>query len=217
VKGVGACKIFIQELNGKRIHDSKINQQGRHAMSNLVLESTATAQIQALVREGADLYGYNLDEMAEHYLVSTLERTLNKKSLLSPIIAKEYLESKQEVGKDSKLRDVGDCCLIFTGLFPGIARKRLVPISYFVKIGQSAYMELSDRLAGQSFSTLYEQLAREFVLFMDILQSLRDIGGLNPLTQIEEVGLWHDCRSMRAYQQLRLRGVLPAPITKNVH
>jgi len=102
------------------------------------------------------------------------------------------------------LRDVGDKCLIFSGLFPGIARKRLVPISYFVNIGRSAYLSLSEENTSNSLSSLFLQLHQSFVLLMDVLQSTREIN--NPetfsldLLQAEE--LWRETNSKHAKQLL---------------
>jgi len=182
-------------------------------MNNFVLEPTATAQLQKLVQEGASLYGHDIDENSEHYLVSTLERTLGDQNLLNYIIASKYLESMQDVKNTTDLRNVGDRCLIFAGLFPGLAIKKLVRISYFVHMGKSAYQELGNRISEK----LYAHLAREFVPLMDTLQGMRDISGMNPMTLIEESELWEDCRSKRAYCRLTRLGAFLGPNSRDVH
>ena len=56
------------------------------------------------------------------------------------IMSEDFLGSQQLHGEQraESLRQVGDHCLLFSGLFPQIAERRLVRISYFVNIGRSS-------------------------------------------------------------------------------
>jgi hypothetical protein len=90
------------------------------------------------------------------------------------IIALEYLEGQLALGKKQRqqqLRDVGDKCLLFSGLFPELASQRQVPISYFVGLGQHAYHILS-LLLGASLAELFHSLDEHFVSLMDTLQCM---------------------------------------------
>jgi len=183
-------------------------------MSKLILKPTATAQLQSLVQEGAANCNHRLDEETESYLVFILMRTLKNQGLLRHVIAMDYLSSMAGDQDAPGLRNVGDYCLIFAGLFPKIARRRLVRISYFVNIGQSAYMQLSMHPDEQALSILYQKMAHSFVVSMDILQSLR---GADGLTLAEEMDLWNDCRSKRAYSRLCISGSIPGLKSESVH
>jgi hypothetical protein len=89
--------------------------------------------------------------------------------------------------------------LLFSGLFPKIAEKRLVKISYFVNMGQSAYGTLA-----RTHHDLYASLAKQFVTLMDVLQSVRrhtsDFPDLLPLQAYD---LWNETGSKRALRILK--------------
>src|SRR5215210_5102344 len=98
-------------------------------MAQLILEPTPTAQWQRLVQEASTNASRTLDEQLESYLVFLLVRCCAQTDILQRIMAVEYLHSlaaTQGRMRNERLRDVGDHCLLFAGLFPHIARKRLV-------------------------------------------------------------------------------------------
>ena len=93
------------------------------------------------------------------------------------------------------MKEVGDHCLLFAGLFPRAAEKRLVKISYFVGLGQGAYSTIS-----QCTDDLYGLLALQFVVLTDVLQSIRQGYDLLPLEAYEQ---WNDTGSQRALRILQ--------------
>jgi hypothetical protein len=100
----------------------------------------------------------------------------------------------------NQLRDVGDQCLLLSGLFPKRAEKQLVKVSYYVNLGRSAYHHLSDGVH-QASADLYRQLAETFVMLMDLLQTIREFN--SPVLQpIQTHELWCDTGSQRAFNQL---------------
>jgi hypothetical protein len=110
------------------------------------------------------------------------------------------------------LQEVGDKCLIYTGLFPKIAEKRLVQLSYFVKLGQSSYATIS-----KSHNDLYQGLAKQFVSLMDVLQSLRQYSNKYPdLLPMEAYDLWNDTGSLRGLKILKqYTSGIPIYLNKN--
>ena len=98
------------------------------------------------------------------------------------------------------LRLVGDHCLLFAGLFPEQAIVRNLPISYFVKVGQTAYQQYRERTGELIFGVLSES----FVDVMDVLQTLREFEhedvSMDPLNAYQ---LWRDTRSAQAWNVLR--------------
>ncbi|MEO5573983.1 MAG: hypothetical protein ABIR48_05825 [Gammaproteobacteria bacterium] len=174
-------------------------------MTTLVAHATATAQWHALVTEAESAAACPLVEELESYLVFLLMRFSRKPEMTGNIIALDYLNGMLARGhvKQSRLRDVGDQCLLYSGLFPQQAGHRRVRISYFVDLGRSAYQQLSCGL-GNSYAELYAHLSQDFVALMDVLHAIRRLGSpvpcLDPLSAYE---LWNDTGSRQAYQTLR--------------
>jgi len=177
-------------------------------MSQVQTEQTATAQWQNLVRDAARFNGVNLDEELESYLVFLLMRYMQEPSLASKVVALEYLNGVQAQGceREEMMRDVGDQCLLFSGLFPKLAERRLVKISYYVNIGRSAYLNLSE-LTQAALANMYNNLSQSFVILMDTLQAIRNMNSterlLEPLVAYE---LWQDTNSNQAQHALSQSG-----------
>lgn len=174
-------------------------------MSRIIVESSSTAQWQKLVLEAEAECDLQLSEDMESYLVFLLMRFLEKPEFTSKIMAMDYLHSFISNGQvqQEKLRDVGDHCLLFSGLFPKIAERRQVKISYYVGMGKTAYHHLGDTCKAQ-LNEFYHQLAESFVHLMDLLQVIRGINQESRiLTPLEAIELWGDTQSEQALKSLR--------------
>jgi len=174
-------------------------------MSKIVLESSSTAQWHKLVNEAEASCQQPLSEELESYLVFLLMRHTQKSEITSNIMAVDYLESLTINGQlqQDKLRDVGDQCLIFSGLFPKIAEKRLVKVSYYVGIGVSAYHYLAETCKSQ-LCEFYHLLADRFVHLMDILHVIRSMNqSAETLSTLEALELWGDTQSKIALQTVQ--------------
>lgn len=181
-------------------------------MSTLVLQPTDTAQWHALVAEAQQASHHNLDEPLESYLVFMLMRFTDRADLVARAMALEFLEAQAgRSDQPDRLREVGDKCLLFSGFFPQIAEKRLVRISYFVRLGRSAYRQLA-LLVDREADSLYARLAEAFVPVMDVLQAMRGLSGEPVLGPLAAAELWADTGGRTAYQTLAASGSsLPAP------
>jgi hypothetical protein len=173
-------------------------------MPQLILEPTSTAQWQALVSEAAASCECRLDETIESYLVFLLMRFTARPELANRVLALEYLQGVTASGtlQVEKLRDVGDQCLLYSGLYPRQAERRLVRVSYFVGLGRAAYGQLAERLR-HATADMYAGLAEAFVVMMDVLQAMRAFGTGSPTTPLEALELWKDTRSERALKILQ--------------
>ena len=144
----------------------------------------------------------------ERYLVFTLMRFMKDQDLSSQAMALEYLRTHglPKSMRIEQLRDIGDQCLLLSGLYPERAEKRLVRVSYYVNMGRSAYHHISDNVQ-KSVAELYRQLAEAFVTLMDLLQTIREFSTpeLQPIQCLE---LWSDTGSQRAFGQLT-KGSVP--------
>ena len=172
-------------------------------MTSLVLQPTDTAQWHALVAEAQQACQHHLEEALESYLVFMLMRFTERADLLARAMALEFLDAQANSGtqQPDRLRDVGDKCLLFSGFFPRLAEKRLVRISYFVRLGRSAYQQLAV-LVDRNSDCLYTQLAEAFVPVMDVLQAMRGLSGQPVLGPLAAAELWADTGSRAAYQAL---------------
>ena len=188
-------------------------------MSRLILEPTSQAQWQTLVHEAQTACDRNLDETLESYLVFLLMRFADKPECTARIMAEDYLKSHHYQGahREEHLRELGDHCLLFSGLFPRLAERRLVRISYFVNIGRSSYRQLSD-VVGRQRAALYEHLSEAFIVLMDILHAMRELGGESLLTPIQTMELWQETGSRRCLRQLSDgRAILPVSGNDETH
>lgn len=172
-------------------------------MAELILEPTPLAQWQALVHEAQSACDRHLDETLESYLVFLLMRFADKPHCTARIMAADYLNSQTLPAEQraDKLREVGDHCLLFSGLFPQLAERRLVRISYFVNIGRASYRQLSDGL-DRGWLSVYSHLSEAFIVLVDILHAMRGLGGVTALTPLQAMDFWQQTGSRRCYQQV---------------
>jgi hypothetical protein len=173
-------------------------------MAQLILEPTSTAQWHALVSEAETLSARTLDETLESYLVFLLMRFVARPDLAGSVLAIDYLRGSAATGQlqVTQLRDVGDQCLLFSGLYPQHAERRLVRVSYYVDLGRGAYGQLAERLR-HAGAGVYQQLCQGFVALMDVLQAMRSLDGTTALAPLQNLELWADTGSQAAWRRLQ--------------
>jgi len=174
-------------------------------MAKRILSSNPTNQWHSLVTEAQHAAGTQLNEDLESYLVFMLMRYTDKPEMAASVLALDYLEGSQTLGqvRQDRMRDVGDQCLLYSGLFPERAERRRVRVSYYVDLGRGAYHTAAEATQ-QAIGQLFIGLASQFVLIMDTLQAMRDINnGGQPLAPIMAFDLWQDTGSQRAKQTLQ--------------
>jgi len=145
-------------------------------MKTLIIQPSATAEWYSLVSEAEHSAALLLGEELESYLVFLLMRFTHQPQLVTSMIAIEFLQSINQGGnvREQKLQEVGDKCLLLTGLFPELAKKRRLSESYFSDMGQSAYAMLSTH----SFNSacLFYQLSEYFEALTLVLKLMRTKG-----------------------------------------
>jgi len=170
-------------------------------MGLLLNSSTPLSLWQNIIHEAERSCRTPLQTELEAYLVFLMVRFTNRPEMVKQIMATEFITGLN-LGphhKQTVLQQVGDKCLIYTGLFPHRAEKKLVKISYFVNLGQSAYLNISNNT-----NDIYGLLSKHFVALMDILQSLRLVANHSlDLLPLEAYELWMDTGSKRALSILK--------------
>ena len=152
---------------------------------------------QDIVKHAENRCSIALKKELEAYLVSLLNRYTDQPKVAKQVIATAYLEALnlRENERNISLQHIGDQCLLYAGLFPRMTERKLVKINYFVDLGRAAYATIS-----QTTNDLYDLLALQFVVLMDVLQSIRPYSDLLPLEAYEQ---WNELHSQRALRILR--------------
>lgn len=178
---------------------------------NVMTSSNSIVLWQEVVREAEKKCAVTLEGALEEYLISLLFKYIDKPDVVGKVFATAFLHAMQQQPNQRQhaLQQVGDECLILTGLFPRIANKRCVKIRYFVDLGQAAYAAISNRAKND----LYNSLAVRFVLLMDVLQTVRQHNDLLPFEAYEQ---WHEVGSQRAFKILQsYNGGIPFKIDQS--
>lgn len=145
-------------------------------MKNFYSEASTQAQWYDLVYEARMMAGFPLEESMESYLVLTLEHFTTEIRLASTVLALDFLSALKTPTQANaiKLREVGDQCLILSGLFPERALRKHVSLDYFIQLGKGAYHSISHQEKSHPFDPeLFYQLSRNFVGLMDVLHHMR--------------------------------------------
>jgi hypothetical protein len=142
----------------------------------LVGEGSETAQWYQLVNEVQVKLGIQLPEDVESYLVFLLMRFRSRPDMASRVLALDYLRGLQSAGalRNDRLQEVGDHCLLFSGLFPRRARRLNVSSDYFIAVGCGAYRTLGD-LCGGSLAAMFTDLGHQFRLLTRMLRTMRGL------------------------------------------
>jgi len=165
-------------------------------MSLLINRSSPTIWHE-VIKTAEDRCSIALNAELETYLISLLIRYSNRPDLAQQIFAKAFMEALQlrERERNVALQHVGDQCLLYAGLYPQAAEKKHVKLHYFVDLGRVAYATISTTV-----NDVYWSLALQFIVVMDVLQSIRPHSDLLPLQAYEQ---WNELGSQRALKILQ--------------
>lgn len=136
----------------------------------ILTESTSTALWYQMLQEAQSKCQIILSSDIESYLILMLTRYLTYTTLAQEMMASTFLKGIQLPTRlrATVLQDIGDRCLLISGLFPFVAEKRLVKLRYYIDIGQIAYEVIS-----QKNNDIFSSLSKQFIPLMDVLQSFR--------------------------------------------
>lgn len=143
-------------------------------MNKMFQPLSTEAQWHSLLNEAQTRSHQHLSEMLEHYLVMLLMRFTHRAESLCQAVAPNYLQAMSAEGQKRPrgLRDVGDTCLLLSGLFPGRTQALAVNTDYYIGLGQSAYGEAANHLDTDDHP-LFLTLAQSFIKAMDVLMAIR--------------------------------------------
>jgi len=147
-------------------------------MPNIDPKLTPMSEWYDIVQQSQEKVGYDFDDELQSYLVLTLDHFTTNHSLSSNIIALDFLENANLTNSQDadKLRDVGEQCLILSGLFPNRVLSKNVSLHYLVGMGRNAYNIIAVVNPIQKYDPdLFFSLCDNFVGLMDILYHMRMI------------------------------------------
>lgn len=163
----------------------------------VVTSKNAITLWQDVIKEAEEQCAIKLQAEIETYLVWLLHRYTSKPDIIQKVFATAFLQALQLQQQERfiSLQQVGDECLLYTGLFPHALQRRSLRMTYFVALGRTAYLSISS-----TTNDLYGILAGQFVPLMDILQSIRPMPDLLPLEAYDQ---WKELGSERAFAILQ--------------
>lgn len=151
-------------------------------MEKFSQEPSKTAEWHVLVLEAQIQSGYRFEDCLENYLVLTLDYFTKEGELSSSILAIDFLLGLDgsERYNSEILRNVGDRCLLLSGLFPEHALQKNVSLNYFISIGQQAYKTLATIHTKHELDPeLFFKLSNNFIGLMDVLHAIRQMPANN--------------------------------------
>lgn len=137
------------------------------------LHANPVAQWHRLICDAEAAATYHLDEELQSYVVFLLMRFVDNPDISNKILALDYINGLRCRGTrhHDRLRDVGDTCLLYAGLFPGRAQRKRVSSDYFTNLGRGAYQVLSDN-PEHIQRLVYRRLCDTFDNIVQILQPI---------------------------------------------
>jgi hypothetical protein len=173
------------------------------------LHIAQTTGWRALLTHAQFASGVHLPSPIEEFLVSLLYRYIGREMTCDDL--ENGLRDRLDRIFSADVTDqavVGDQCLLFAGLLPDQAVSRGVPLSYFVRLGRTAYCEYGAKHA----SVIHAMLGEAFIHCMDTLQTVRALQSGKPcIDGLTAYHLWRELGSQHGWRVLRaMSSALPA-------
>lgn len=112
----------------------------------------------------------------EHYLMLMFMNTTHDISILDSFLSQDFLTTFAQPYNCENWQDIGDKCLILSGLFPDWTRRRVRSEHFVSKLGKLCYSQASLQHFGAS-QKLFEYLCENYDVIVEFLQKM------NPSTQ----------------------------------
>lgn len=104
-----------------------------------------------VVKDTQHKTGYDLPVEVEHYIVCLLANFIERPDFLPE---NTFAESYLKLQSANSAKELADCCLFVTGVFPSYGNNRGIHKSYYTNIGKTSYNLCSKNLNGELFNTL---------------------------------------------------------------
>jgi len=202
----------------KESADQNDNLDGRSPSTRQIYLASTTAEIWHDLVEGAEQeMQLSLEHEVEGYLVMTLIRYQNYAALKTHLLALDYLNAHGVGGqvRQQRLQQLGDISLLFGGLYPEQADRRMVSHDYFIKMGKSAYAAASMG-AKQAIAEMFVKLSENFIALTQVLRVVHDYTAEQRPDLLEAWDLWSGMGDRDAWERLSHNGAV-VPVTVAGH
>lgn len=131
-----------------------------------------------LVNESLGKTELHFSDFVHQYLVLTLHAYSKRIELATIVSATAFLQNVniETTANVIMLRDVGDQCLLLSGLFPDSTKSKRVSDTYFSLLGKEAYYVLSfANTPWPASQSLFFQLFDNFSDLVNVLRAMRQL------------------------------------------
>lgn len=153
----------------------------------------------SLLLEPTDFFASAVDEalknrrvtsspLAYEYLVKLLTHYITTENLFDETsesgrrtrstLAELYLKAMnaEPANRIELLKKLGDTSLYISGFFGESLNRKIIDISYYVNMGETAFHSLSISVSEEAYCSLYREFSKQFVQYMDVLSHISKQG-----------------------------------------
>lgn len=180
----------------------------------ILREQTPTEYFKELVESSLARQHVRAGDLTEYYLVNLLCQYVRVDTQVDlehgDPLAVRLARALQTGGTEqrARLRKLGDVSLFTAGFFSDSFARRSIDVDYYVAMGEYAYASLSR--AEDAYREVFDELARKFVGFSDVLADISERTAQttnNDVLRIYEK--WLRTGSQRDGERLIERGIVP--------
>jgi hypothetical protein len=131
------------------------------------------------VSESIQNQNISANKEIEFYLVMVLARYMEVEKLIEaqrdPLAIKLHKAACSD--KETRiqlLKELGDFALYISGFFADSLSRKIIDIDYYIKMGGSAYANLSCSFSQKGLQSLYGDLAVHFTKYVDVFAEISD-------------------------------------------
>lgn len=143
---------------------------------SLKIEPSQLAEWHSLIADATSIAHRKVNESLEYYLIITLDAFTRENIFVTQAVALDFLNALdlKNVQNNKMMRNIGDQCLLISGLFPEQANRRNVSLDYYIGIGQHAYNTIAISVLDTKIDHhLFLQLSSQFRDLIQILRAIR--------------------------------------------
>jgi hypothetical protein len=183
---------------------------------------TADEYFKDLVEAALTRQHVRASDVTSYYVVNLLCRFVRPHARIAyaddgplALQLKRALESAG-IERRERLRNLGDFSLFTSGFFSDSLHRRVTDVDYYVSMGEYAYASLGRRDA-EALGSVFSELARKFVAFVDVLSDVSEHTSLAPRSDLlKTYERWVRTGSAREEQRLLDQGIVPAAGSRRI-
>lgn len=183
-------------------------------MQNIDTSSNLQEYFYKLIRTAIENQHVTPLPETEFHLVTLLSRFAKTDKINPGEALVKLLENALEAERETRiqlLKHLGDVALYIAGYFPESLSRQLIDVDYYAQMGGTAYNSLSVLHPRPNIQSLFQELAKKFPLWMNVLSEV-SIQGRSQYSERDLVRLyetWERTGSRLAQILLERAGLIP--------